>query len=1670
MKKNLLLLIFFILFLSVAQGQMTINGQLRYGNEWIDYEQSYLEIKTVQDGWYRVTAGQLRSAGLPVDEVPLSALRLERFGEPVPLFRDASGGYIAFYGEKNRGELDRQLFEDPEAEMLNPHYSMYSDTAVYYLSWENPAAAGPDYIEINNDLNNLPEKETWYRHTERKVFGDRAHSITYDGQRLLTLSLYDYAEGFGTLPDSIHTFSFNPKPTAVPNEEAQLFIQLFSNKYNNQFNLLFNGKEYLRENIPQDSNLLRKNLSIPLNELQPTSVVTIRDLNRTRNQYGIAFAELTYPRSLDAEGEAYFSFPLQAGSRRYFEIDNFDTSGGEVWVVNLSNQTRLRAEVAGTTARFALPAMDAASQITIVNPNTGFRPVSDMASTNWQDFRESQANYLIITHQDLMKLDSGVNRVEEYAAYRRSSEGGAYQVAVITVDQIFDQYGYGIEGHPQAIQNFSQWAVQHWPRLKYVLLLGHGYNYLVARNDPQNLAPGNYIPTYGNPGSDNLMLSPKGRLLPSFAFGRVAAHNPQEIRQYLYKLKEYEEVLRNATTLEDRLWRKRLLHISGGSNPNDQSDFERRMTRLGERLSNNGFGALFSMVSKKSSEVVPQSTPTQVKEIVDAGVAIKAFLGHGGVTVTDFGLDDPSFFNNKGYYPLIFSLGCKTGDMYDQQQSLSESFTLASDRGGIGYIASAGFAYPSTLETLTREFYRLLGDELYTAGVGDILRAMRQNLEVSKFPDIARYSLLEQMSYEGDPAVRLNLYKAPDYVVDPTTVEVLPRRMTAAQDSFSLSFDILNIGYNQTDTFALQLRHIFPNGTVEVFKDTIAVNFGKKRITYRFKLGEEEVEGEHRMEILVDADNKVPELPAGLAESNNELVGDNGRKGISFFVQQNAILPVAPPPFAIVNDEKPRIVASSNTLEKTERSYIFELDTTALFNSSLKKTLELKSQGGVLSWTPELGWMNGQVYYWRVREKGLGEVRWVERSFIYYRDSLSGWNQSQYFQLATDSLENLELVEEARAINFSKGFISAKGTAMSHTVEFNNDASKFEYDNNDGSDRKYWGANYWRGDGAWDSHIFVAVFDPRTGQFRRSASRGEFGSIPISRDNYPGHAFLITQQSGRESLVNYLQQQIPDGHYVLVITHQKFDSSLKTEEWAADSLTYGTNIFSVLEAQGALQVRQLETRGSLPYVFAYNKGVRPLEESLAFDIKDQVSIVFEVPFLKTEGVLTSPLIGPAQSWSSLSWQPQIPDGQNDEVELSLLKWNADRTMADTMAFPQSGYFDISDIDAAQYPYLQLKYLVKDPDNRSFSQLDYWRVIYERVPDLVLTTSEDFSFYSDTLQQGEELKLTASLMAFNSSVQDSIDLRYRIRSADNQSTEIAQKLAPQEAGSAQPINFSWDTGELNGDYELIVEANPLQTITEDQYINNLGVLPFVVGSDNENPVLDVTFDGRHILNGELVSARPLINISLTDENEFLEIQDTASFEIWLDFPDGATQEFHFDNPQIRFYPAEEGKKNRARVEFEPVFELDGDYTLRIQAKDASGNVAGASTYEVNFQVITESQLSNVLPYPNPFTTSCRFVYTLTGDREPADFKIQILTVSGRIVREITQFEFGQLKVGTHTSDFVWDGTDEYGDRLANGVYLYRVIARDTEGEDLKHFERSQVDGYFKNDFGKIVILR
>jgi len=177
---------------------------------------------------------------------------------------------------------------------------------------------------------------------------------------------------------------------------------------------------------------------------------------------------------------------------------------------------------------------------------------------------------------------------------------------------------------------------------------------------------------------------------------------------------------------------------------------------------------------------------------------------------------------------------------------------------------------------------------------------------------------------------------------------------------------------------------------------------------------------------------------------------------------------------------------------------------------------------------------------------------------------------------------------------------------------------------------------------------------------------------------------------------------------------------------------------------------------------------------------------------------------------------------------------------------------------------------------------------------------------------------------------------------------------------------------------------------------------------------------------------------------------------------------FANYQVmQFYPGEL-PDNKARLEWNPTLMVDGVYELWVQAYDKSSNASGDTYYRISFEVVNKPSITNVLNYPNPFSTSTQFVFTMTGSEQPDYFKIQILTITGKVVKEITSDEIGPMNIGRNVTAYAWDGKDRYGDQLANGVYLYRVVAK-LDGNYME-LRESGADNWIESGFGKMMLIR
>ena len=119
---------------------------------------------------------------------------------------------------------------------------------------------------------------------------------------------------------------------------------------------------------------------------------------------------------------------------------------------------------------------------------------------------------------------------------------------------------------------------------------------------------------------------------------------------------------------------------------------------------------------------------------------------------------------------------------------------------------------------------------------------------------------------------------------------------------------------------------------------------------------------------------------------------------------------------------------------------------------------------------------------------------------------------------------------------------------------------------------------------------------------------------------------------------------------------------------------------------------------------------------------------------------------------------------------------------------------------------------------------------------------------------------------------------------------------------------------------------------------------------------------------------------------------------------------------------------------PIQELQpGDHTLRLRAADNQSNL---SWEEMSFRLLEESSpgISSLFVYPAPATTVMSFNWIQSS---AGPVHISIYSVSGRKIAEMGNLP-GQSGYNQHN----WDLTDEEGDRVASGMYIYVVSAGDS----------------------------
>jgi hypothetical protein len=244
-----------------------------------------------------------------------------------------------------------------------------------------------------------------------------------------------------------------------------------------------------------------------------------------------------------------------------------------------------------------------------------------------------------------------------------------------------------------------------------------------------------------------------------------------------------------------------------------------------------------------------------------------------------------------------------------------------------------------------------------------------------------------------------------------------------------------------------------------------------------------------------------------------------------------------------------------------------------------------------------------------------------------------------------------------------------------------------------------------------------------------------------------------------------------------------------------------------------------------------------------------------------------------------------------------------------------------------------------------------------------------------------------------------------------------------------ISYSNDYGKIN-----VYFWN--QTTDGAGYTTNvkIGGTDSTAASDAKGPAISLYIGTRSFRSGDVVGADPLLIADLEDEHG---INTSGAgighrLEAWID---GASQSIDLTN----FYESAIDNYRKGTVQYVLSGLSQGNHRLRVRVWDTYNN---PSSGEVVFDVMTGvgMQLTNIFNYPNPFSgpTVFTFEHNQVGNVKA---EVKIYTVAGRLIRSISA---DNLVSNNQVVQVPWDGRDQDGSRIANGVYLYKVIAK-TEDE-------------------------
>ncbi len=1657
---------------------------------WYTPNKDFYKIYLSKEGIYRVTYNQLISAGIsPSSGIQQGKLELYNNGVRVPLDivdvnKDAlfdGGDYFQFVGY-------------PPKSSPYCYLNIYNLQNVYWLSYQADSVYSYKYINGNPVSFTGLQASNWnVLHFEKDLDYERL-GYAPDGNR--DFWLWDKAEASNNVPTYIFTYKFDYLDPNINSNltDAEVKVKLqgitttFCSPSHNVF-VNLNGQRIgtIQFDGENDTTFV-KDFKFGYYTWSPDSVRLLWGNNYfevgtdgnvcSSNKDDIVevdWFEFGYWRwNRVGAGSYIFSSPPKNIGPQVYYLWQWDAANMKVYIPSRGEviDNPLIKNDADKSVYFADTVSGRTEYLCV--SDTSFLTPDKIVRNTPSDLRNvnNGADYIIITYPDFMSA------AQRLANYRSKNLQGfsSPRIKIVNINDIYNEFSYGLLD-PYSLYDFVKYAFDYWqkPAPSYVVLLGdmsYDYRHIYGGSRPD------FIPSipfqsldFGQAASDNAIVAVSGNdIVPDLAIGRLSCETLDEANILVDKIVNYPAD-------NSKAWKKNVLLMASGMDAEDESTFgfnDQSVYLQDNFLAPNGMDATnIFRYPNKPEYMKYQGGGPEIRNAFDQGAVLANYYGHGGGGQWDlvFTNDDIYQLTNQGRLPLIISVTCYTAH-FDNQDIFGEIFNKVPGKGSIGFFGSSGLTFWDAGVQINKELF----DQIFN--YKDYVFGNAVMYSKANVPQFGYYlSQVALLTLLGDPALELAIPKYPDFAVNSSDISISPSNPVKG-DTVSVKVKVRNYGINFPDRAVTVQLYQELGSAQTLIKSVQLPSFADiDSVTVPW------IPADAGLYQLIAKVNAVDTL----WETDHSDNTAYANFAVYNFGEPNIVKPLDG--YYSSGSRMNFVFTDIGAYINKSFSYYIEIDTSLSLSSPSKIISPVLSPvDGVVKWQSPV--LNKGAYFWRaVIFDNTDTNRSSVRTFTIGSGSQEGYyaegkqlmmfpaSNVFYSDSANELVMNTTLLPPRPSDNT---FIDSVKILLPNDAQgittFTTDGTYFYFGNlpyySGGQKSKIYkigtglngsvkGKNYgaipnlsvyimnqifyysdgflYAATGQWNSLLKI---DPVTGDTSRvyipagllpsnnglltnggyyltsdgryvynlSAGYGNLAGKYVMRTFDPLNGW---QQVGQDIVFSGSSDQGFSGFFVVdgyLFTYESYDNGYLRRYRIQD---------------GSFEEQWLSSSNFKNYYtwsydwkdnFVYSSTFRPTGVVYIPGFQR-----FSGTYKDASGTIETTDIGPADAWNSIQYNFNLT-GSKGTYKAVLLGRNINSKSWDTLNVNLQPVTQLSGIDPNKYNYLKIYFSLVDSSFGASQPLRLKSVQadYSSLPEISISKNE-LSFSPDSVLQGLPVKINVNINNLGYSAADSLKVKFYLNYADS---AFYTKLVNIPADSSSIVSASLQTNSLTLSNNIkVVAASPS---TEFYTFNNIVDNNFYVSVDSVKPSLFITFDGKEITNGDIISAKPKILIRLKD-NSPLPL-DTTDFSIVFD-----NNPLNFNRTDIRFsytpYPNSE-----ADVTWAPAL-ADGKHTMDILARDGSGNFNDSAATHVEFYVYNQSDLRNVYNYPNPFKSNTYFTFQLTGSQVPDELSIRIFTVAGRLIKTIP-VPPSDLKIGFNK--VYWDGRDQDGDNIANGLYFYKII--------------------------------